>query len=223
MSSQLKPIKLWGAGGANPPKVAIILEELDLPFEVIPVAIADVKKPEYVAVNPNGRLPSLVDPNFDITIWESGAIIEYLIERYDKENKISFAPGTKESYHAKQWLFYQVSGQGPYFGQAAWFKKFHPEPIPGALARYVAETNRVSAVLEKYLGEQKDQYGSAAGFDGPWLVGNKFSYADASFLLWHVVIQMVVSTEEFDEDEYPILKDWAARMAAQADYGQNTY
>ena len=84
MSSQLKPIKLYGFGRtANPMKVAIILEELGLAFEQVPVAFADVKKPEYTAINPNGRLPSIIDPNTGITLWESGAILEYLIETYD--------------------------------------------------------------------------------------------------------------------------------------------
>lgn len=78
--STIKPIKVWGKGGPNPPKVAILLEELGVPYEAIAVPLADVKKPEYLAVNPNGHLPSIYDPNTDLTLWESGAIVEYLIE-----------------------------------------------------------------------------------------------------------------------------------------------
>lgn len=77
-------------------------------------------------------MPAIQDPNFGtdgITIWETGAIIEYLIERYDTEHKLSFPAGTAEAYHAKQWLFFQASGQGPYFGQVAFFKKFHHEQV----------------------------------------------------------------------------------------------
>src|ERR1700712_3125914 len=97
MAAQLKPIKLYGFGRtANPTKVAIVLEELGLAWENSPVSLADVKKPEYTAINPNGRLPSIQDPNTGLTLWESGAILEYLIETYDKERKFSFAPGTPE-------------------------------------------------------------------------------------------------------------------------------
>lgn len=113
MASQLKPIKVWGKGGPNPPKVAMILEELGIPYDAEAVPMSDIKKPEYLAINPNGRLPSIHDPNTGITMWESGAIIEYLIERYDKEHNLSFESGTAESYHAKQWLFFAASGQGP--------------------------------------------------------------------------------------------------------------
>ena len=118
MSSPLKPLKVWGQGGPNPPKVAITLLELNVPHEIIPTPLSEIKKPEYLAINPNGRLPAIYDPNTDITLWESGAIIEYLIERYDSQHRLSFVPGTPESYHAKQWLFFQTTGQGPYYGQA---------------------------------------------------------------------------------------------------------
>ena len=76
MSSEIKPIKLYGQGGLNPSKVRILLEELEIPFEGMPVKLADVKKPEYLAFNPNGRIPAIYDPNTDITLWESGAIME---------------------------------------------------------------------------------------------------------------------------------------------------
>jgi len=89
------------------------------------VPLTDIRKSEYLAINPNRRLPSIRDPNSGITLWESGAIIEYLIERYDTRRKLSFAPGTLESFHGKQGLYFQVTGQGPYYGQAAWFKKYH--------------------------------------------------------------------------------------------------
>ncbi|KAJ2988560.1 hypothetical protein NUW58_g3907 [Xylaria curta] len=129
MTSSLKPIKAYGKGGPNPPKVIMILEELGLPYEIVSVQFADVKKPEYTAINPNGRLPAIHDPNTGLTLWESGAIVEYLVETYDKENKISFPKGSNESYLTKQWLYYQTTGQGPYFGQAVWFTRYHPGPL----------------------------------------------------------------------------------------------
>ena len=111
MGSTLKPIKLYGASGPNPPRVQIILEELGLPHNIVDINITEVKKPEYLAINPNGRLPAIHDPNTNITLWESGAILEYLVERYDTEHLISFPQGSPESYHTKQWAFYQTSGQ----------------------------------------------------------------------------------------------------------------
>jgi len=65
-----------------------------------------MKKEPYDSINPNDRVPAIEDPNTGITLWESGAIIEYLVETYDKQHNISFAPGSKEYYEAKQWLYY---------------------------------------------------------------------------------------------------------------------
>jgi glutathione S-transferase len=217
--ANLKPIKVWGKGGPNPPKVAILLEELGVPYEAIAVPLSDVKKPEYTAINPNGRLPSIHDPNTGLTLWESGAIIEYLIDKYDPEYNISFRPGTAEFYHAKQFLFFQASGQGPYYGQAAWFKAFHTEKLPSAIERYVSEVNRVTSVLERVLSEN-----TKAGLDGPWLVGGKYSFADFAFVSWQTIITKLVSTEEYNPENYPTVSQWLNKMlerpTVQAGLGQ---
>ena len=215
--SQLKPIKVWGQGGPNPPKVAMILAELGLPSETVNIPILDVKNPEYVAINPNGRIPTIYDPNTDITIWESGAIIEYLIERYDSTHRLSFAPGTPESYHAKQYLYFQVSGQGPYYGQAIWFKRFHKERVPSAVERYVKEINRVCGVLNGVLAEQKKKYGDDT--DGPWLVGNKMSYADIAFVPWQTIVNIMCAKDEYDETNYPYVKEWIGKMMSRETIG----
>ena len=212
MSSQIKPIKVWGQNGPNPPKVRIILEELGLPYEINPIPLSDVKKPEYLAINPNGRVPAIHDPNTDITLWESGAIIEYLIERYDTTHRLSFAPGTPESYHAKQWLYFQVSGQGPYYGQLAWFKRYHPEQVPSAIDRYVKEVNRVSGVLDGFLAQQKEKHG---GDDGPWLVGNKLSYADIAFIPYQRILSTMLEKDVYDADNYPHVKEWLGKMTSR--------
>lgn len=207
-SPQLKPIKVWGKGGANPPKVAMLLEELDLPREI--THVENVKGPEYLAVNPNGRTPAIYDPNTDLTIWESGAILQYLAERYDTQHKLSFPLGTPEAEHARQWLYFQVSGQGPYFGQAVWFEKYHHERLPSALERYAKEVARVTGVLEGHLGRQEGEAG-----DGPWLVGGRFSYADLAFLSWQRVLPMILGKEVYDPDEFPLVKGWVRRMVAR--------
>ena len=215
MTSPIKSIEVWGQGGPNPPKVAIVLEELGVPCIFKPIEFSDVKKPEFLAINPNGRLPAIHDPNTDLTLWESGAIIEYLIERYDTENLLGFAPGTAESYLAKQWLYFQTTGQGPYYGQAIWFKKYHAEQLPSAIDRYVKEINRVSGVLEGHLARQKEKVGGSAPGDGPWLVSDKFSYADLAFIPWQFVAGMFFPKEEYTEDDYPLVKEWLGRMTSR--------
>ncbi len=91
---------------------------------------------------PTFSVPCIEDPNTNIVLWESGAIIEYLIETYDKEGKVSSSK-SPEKFQEKQYLMYQMSGQGPYFGQAAWFANYHHEKIPSAIERYQKEIRRV--------------------------------------------------------------------------------
>ena len=149
------------------------------------------KANEHVKLNPNGRIPSalshqnrtgndadeqtaLVDhKNGDFVVWESNAIILYLVDKYDQGNKISAGEGA-EKYQQLMWLFFQSSGQGPYFGQGAWFKLFHSEQLPSAQERYYKEILRVFGVLEDAL--QRNGSG--------WLVGNKRTIADISFIPW---------------------------------------
>lgn len=207
--SELKPIKLWGKVGPNPPKVVILLEELSLPYEVVPMELSNVKTPEFLEINPNGRIPAIYDPNRDLTLWESGAIVEYLVEQYDTDNKLSFLKDSNESYHAKQWLYYQVSGQGPYYGQAGWFIRYHSEKVPSAIERYVNEVKRVTSVLEDHLAKQK------TSGDGPWLVGDKFTYADLSFVPWQAAVEWALKEQGFISDDYPHVKYWIERMMSR--------
>jgi glutathione S-transferase len=211
MSQQIKPITIWGEGGPNPPKIAMLLKELDIPHETIATPFSDVKKPAYLAINPNGRLPAIGDPNTGITLWESDAIVEYLIDRYDPTHNLSFPRDSTESYHAKQWLFFQVSGQGPYYGQVSWFKAFHAEKVPSAIERYVKELNRVTGVLEGHLAKQK----AASGGDEAWLVGNKISFADIAFVPWQIIITKFAGPDEYNVDDYPHVKQWLSKMTSR--------
>lgn len=109
--SDFKPILLYGDSngrGPNPKKVQILLEELNIPYTIIDTP--DPKTAEYEKINPNGRLPSIIDPNTDITLWESGAIVEYLVDTYDKENKLT-VDSLAEKWHLKQYSYFQASGQ----------------------------------------------------------------------------------------------------------------
>ena len=90
--------------------MVIILKELGIPFETEMVDFAEVKKEPYVKVNPNGRVPAITDPNTSITLWESGAIIEYLIDQYDKDSVLTIRKAP-EKYYIQQWLHFQMSGE----------------------------------------------------------------------------------------------------------------
>ncbi|KAL4924018.1 glutathione S-transferase tpcF [Aspergillus undulatus] len=199
--TQLQPIKVYGASfGPNPFKISIILGELNLPTEMIPIEFSDLKKPPYEAINPNGRVPAIHDPNTGLTLWESGAIIEYLLETYDKDHTLSFPAGSSDAHLARQWAYFQATGQGPYYGQAMWFKKYHAERVQSAIDRYVNEIKRVSGVLERWL-EARD-----------WLVGGKLSYADLAFVAWQNTVRTNIVEEGFDINEFPRVKGWLERM-----------
>lgn len=196
----LKPIILWGyEKGPNPWKVAMILEELHVPYTLQMIDFPDMKKEPFESINPNGRVPAIEDPNTAITLWESGAIIEYLVETYDTQPTISSAPGSKQYYEEKQWLYFQVSGQGPYFGQAVWFTAFHAEKLPSVIARYVDEVVRVSGVLNRALKDKK------------WLVGDRLSYADVSFVTWYGFIFLFAERINLEVD-FPRVHAWLERM-----------
>ncbi|KAJ5482478.1 hypothetical protein N7475_001290 [Penicillium sp. IBT 31633x] len=194
----LKPITVYGHGsGPNPWKVIMVLEELNIPYVLKIVGFPDMKKEPFESINPNGRVPAIEDPNTDITLWESGAIVEYLVDTYDKNNTISFASGSKDYYLAKQWLHFQVSGQGPYFGQAIWFSRYHSEKVQSAIDRYIKEIRRVTGVLNR--GLQGKQY----------LVGDKFSYVDAAFVPWYLSAAIF----ELDmEKDFPNVAAWLKRV-----------
>lgn len=199
--ASLKPITLYThASGPNPWKVVMIFNELNLPYESKFMEFPDMKKEPFESININGRVPAIQDPNTGITIWESGAILEYLVETYDKDNKISFQSGTPDYFYAKQWLHFQMSGQGPYFGQATWFTLFHPEKLESARVRYVNEMRRVSDVLNRAL--QGKEY----------LVGGKFSFVDAAFVPWYLLVPRI-SGDAFDlEKDFPNLNAWLNRV-----------
>ncbi|KAK6608031.1 glutathione S-transferase [Botrytis cinerea] len=192
------PITLYShAQGPNPWKVAVILEELNIPYTTKFVSFSEVKKEPYTQLNPNGRLPSIEDPNTDITLWESGAIIEYLIEKYDVNHQLSYNTFA-ETYLAKQWLHFQASGQGPYYGQAIWFSELHPEKIQSAIDRFANEVRRVTGVLESVLKTRE------------WLVGDKCTYADLCFIAWQRWAPRIGGEDIYKN--YPHVETWMERM-----------
>ena len=154
-----------------------------------------------VCSNPPGRVPAIKDPNTGISLWESGAIIQYLVETYDKDHKISYGK-TPEKYYEQQWLAFQISGQGPYYGQAAWFKMFHHEKLPSAVERYTKEVERVMGVLDGHL--QKNE----------WLVGNKCTYADIAFIPWGSRVGWLMG-EDAPKGKYKAYDAWMEKMQSR--------
>jgi len=206
-----KPIKLYShAGGPNPWKVAIILEELNVPYHSELLDFSVVKQEPFISVNPNGRVPAIEDPNTGAVVWESGAIIEYLLDTYDHADKLSYT-STKEKYDAKCWLHFQTSGQGPYFGQRVWFSLYHSEKnLTSVLDRYGNEIKRVIGVIDAHLKKTGTEY----------LVGDKVTYADLSFIpwFWLILYPPFVMGEGFPQEwetQFPHAWAWNQRLAAR--------
>ncbi|EIW59514.1 glutathione S-transferase C-terminal-like protein [Trametes versicolor FP-101664 SS1] len=196
-------------GGPNGWKVVMVLEELELEYHSVyyDLAKGEQRNPEHLKLNPNGRIPTLVDhKNGDFVIWESDAILTYLVEKYDPEGKISVKTPEEKTLQL-QWLFFQASGQGPYFGQAGWFILWHPEKLPSAIERYQKEILRVFGVLEGVLSKQE------------WLVGGKCTIADLSFIAWNGPVTnglLMRGHEGFDfEKDFPAVFKWHKAMTTR--------
>ncbi|TBU24196.1 glutathione S-transferase C-terminal-like protein [Dichomitus squalens] len=194
------------AGGPNGWKVVNVLEELGLTYEPIYLDFGknEQKAPEYTKYNPNGRIPTIIDhKNGDFVLWESDAILLYLTDKYDTEKRLTVTD-EKEKYSLIQWLFFQSSGQGPYFGQAAWFLRYHPEQVPSATERYRKETLRVISVLESVLSKQE------------WLVGGKPTIADFSFITWtNVALGFTLKDYADVEKDYPAFFAWHQKLVSR--------
>jgi glutathione S-transferase len=145
-------IELLTSATPNGWKISIALEEMELPytFKHIQLSAKEQKQDWYVKLNPNGRIPTIIDhDNGDFVVFESGAILMYLAEKTGK----FMAPGIKERSVVVQWLMFQMAGIGPMMGQANVFFRYAPEKIPYAIDRYQREVLRLFAVLERRLGE----------------------------------------------------------------------
>lgn len=161
--------------GPNPWKVIFIFEELDLPYAIKWIPYTDIKSEPYITLNPSGRLPAMLDPNHSVTLFESGAIVEYLTETYDQSYKISHGPeNVSEKWLLRSWLYFQMSAQGPMFGQKMWFTHFHPDVgLTSAIDRYANESKRIIGVIEAHLLKRQQDGRSDEDL---WLVGDKCTY-----------------------------------------------
>jgi len=192
----------------NGHKITIFLEESGLPYRIVPVniSVGDQFKPEFLRISPNNRIPAIVDdepaePGPPVSVFESGAILLYLAEKSGQ-----FLPkDLRGRVDTLQWLFWQVGGLGPMAGQNHHFSQYAPEKIPYAIDRYVKETNRLYAVLDKRLADRE-------------FVAGAYSIADMASYPW------VVPHERQGQklEDFPSLKRWfeaiRARPAVQRAY-----
>ena len=178
----------------NGRKVSIMLEECGLPYNVhkIDIGKGDQFTPEFIAINPNSKIPAIIDSNGPdgkpITLFESGAILVYLAQHYQK----FLPPDWHQLYHVFEWLMFQMGGVGPMFGQTHHFLRAAPEPVPYAIDRYKKETDRLYGVMDKELAKRD------------YLAGNFYSIADIATYPWVARYEW----HKTDLNQFPNVKRW---------------
>lgn len=185
----------------NGHKVHIMLEELEMPYNVIPINIGegDQFKPDFLKISPNNKMPAMVDPDGPdgkpISIFESAAIMLYLAEKTGR-----FMPQDMRSrYGAMQWLMFQMGSVGPMLGQAHHFRGYAPEKLPYAIDRYTNEAGRIYGVIDRRLGESA------------WLAGDDYTIVDMATFPW---LRSYERQGQVLED-FPNLKKWFETIEAR--------
>ncbi|MEZ5750159.1 MAG: glutathione S-transferase C-terminal domain-containing protein [Caenibius sp.] len=187
----------------NPAKVALFLEEAKLPYEVLPI---DTRKgeqhsPAFLAVNPNGKVPAIVDTDGvggETRVFDSSAILLYLGDKTG-----TFIGTAADRGELLSWLFFIGTGLGPFSGQAVHFQRAAPEPLPYAINRYRREAQRHYEVLNAHLASRD------------WIVGSNYSIVDISAWGWLDRAAFVLSKEEDPLSAYPNLRRWFAAVEAR--------
>ncbi|CAI0804089.1 GST-like protein yfcG [Serratia quinivorans] len=201
-------LQLYSLPTPNGVKVSIMLEEIGLAYEphLIDIGNNETWTPEFLSLNPNGKIPSIIDPNGPdgkpLALFESGAILLYLAEKSGK-----FLPQDPAlRYETIQWVFFQMAAVGPMFGQVGFFHKFagreYEDKRP--LERYKNESKRLLGVLETRL-EGRD-----------WIMGQDYSIADISLLGWvRNLIGFYEARELVEFDSFPRVGQWLERGLAR--------
>jgi len=202
-------IQLYSLPTPNGVKVSIMLEELGLPYEVHLVDIMknESKLPEFESLNPNGKIPAMIDPNGPdgkpIGLFESGAILLYLAEKTGK-----FLPkDPAKKWDAIQWVFFQMASIGPMFGQVGFFHKFAGREWEDKrpLQRYVDEAKRLLGVLDKQLkGKQ-------------WIIGDDYTIADIATIGWvNNLVTFYGARELVEFDQFENVIAWLERGTSRS-------
>ncbi|GGZ05807.1 MULTISPECIES: glutathione S-transferase family protein [Shewanella] len=191
-------IELYTAATPNGHKISIALEELGLDYQVhaLDLAAKEQKQSAFLKINPNGRIPAIVDhDNDDFAVFESGAILLYLAEKTGKLLPVE----AKARSQVLQWLMFQMGGVGPMMGQANVFYRYFPKKIPEAIERYQNEGRRLFEVMDSQLAHSQ------------YLAGNDYSIADIASWPW-------VNIHEWSGisiDGLPHLQRWLQLIAAR--------
>jgi len=187
-------LKFYFNGSPNPTKVALFLEEAAIAFE--PVAVdtraGDQFKPEYLAINPNAKVPAIDDDG--VKVFDSNAILLYLAEKTGK-----FLPANRAELLS--WLMFVATGVGPYSGQAVHFKHFSPEKIDYAHNRYQFEAQRHFAILDEHLAKNR------------YMVGDAYSIVDMAVWGWARMIPLILGEDGFAK--YPNVKRLVEEISAR--------
>lgn len=194
-------LKFYFNGSPNPTKVALFLEETELPYEPVPIDTRRGQQfnPDYLAINPNGKVPAIVDEG--VTIFDSNAILLYLAEKTEK-----FLPPNTPALRAEllSWLMFAATGVGPFSGQAVHFKHFASEKLPYAQKRYLYEAERHFGILDARLSTRR------------YLVGDVYTIVDMDVWGWARMIPFILGDAAWDK--FPSLKrlhdEISARPAA---------
>lgn len=193
-------LKFYYNAAPNPMKIALLLEELELPYEPIPV---DTRKGEqfalsFLAVNPNAKLPAIVDG--DVTVFDSNAILLYLADRVQK-----LVPAPTDAVKRGEmlsWLMFIATGLGPFSGQSVHFRHVAPEPKLYALNRYDFEANRHWRIIEHRLHNQ------------PFMLGEDYSIVDIALWGWARMLPYVLGGTD-TWDKYPAVKRFLDTVSAR--------
>jgi GST-like protein len=194
-------IELYTWGTSNGRKASILLEELGVPYNVHPIDInkGDQFTPEYTRINPNQKIPAIVDPDGPdgqpITVFESGALLMYLGEKFGR----FFPQAPRKRLEVIQWLMFQMSAVGPIFGQVHHFKRSAKEQVPYALERFGNECRRIYGVLNGRLA------------DHPFLAADEYTIADIATFPWVLRHEW----QEVNLAEFPHVKRWFEAIHAR--------
>ena len=198
-------LKFFYNAAPNPMKVALLLEELGLAYEAIPVDTrkGEQHKPEFLAINPNAKVPAIVDG--DATVFDSNAILLFLADRAKKFVATdAHSPARAETL---SWLMFIATGVGPFSGQSVHFRHVAPEPKEYALNRYDFEAHRHWGVVEQHLAGRE------------YMVGGQYIIVDMAFWGWARMVPYVLGTGDATWSKYPntkrLLDTINARPAAQ--------
>lgn len=199
-------MQLFSFPTPNGVKVSIALEELGVPYEAHTVKLNETTTPEFLSLNPNNKIPAIIDPDGPdgkpFALWESGAILIYLAEKYG--GLLPKDPAAK--YETIQWLMFQMGGVGPMFGQYGFFAVFGGKDMedPTGRDRYREESKRLLGVLEQRLEGRQ------------WLMGDEYTIADIAIFPWIRGAKMFYKAEEaFEMASRPNVMAWVERCIAR--------